>query len=58
MLCLSRKKNESVVCQLPNGDVIEVKVTGWSHGKVKLAIAAPEDVKLFRSELQWKERAA
>lgn len=53
-LVLSRKSNESLVMFM--GDV-EIKVTVFevSGGKAKLAISAPEEVKIYRSELVEEE---
>ncbi len=47
MLVLTRKKNESVLI----GDDIEIIVSELSDDKVKLAIRAPKNMKIFRKEL-------
>ena len=47
MLVLSRKLNETVVV---NGN-IEVKIVSIRGDKVRIAIAAPDDVRIMRSEL-------
>ncbi|HPW41109.1 MAG TPA: carbon storage regulator CsrA [Bacillota bacterium] len=47
MLVLTRKKDEAVVI----GDDIEIIVSEISEDKVKIAIKAPRDVKIFRKEL-------
>ena len=50
MLILTRKLNEEI--QL--GPEITVKVLAISDGQVKLGITAPDDVKIFRSEIYEK----
>jgi len=47
MLVLTRKKDESIII----GDDIEIIVSEISEDKVKLAIKAPKNVKIFRKEL-------
>lgn len=47
MLVLSRKTNESIRV----GDNIEVTVVSVRGNRVKLAISAPKDVRIKRSEL-------
>jgi carbon storage regulator len=47
MLVLTRKKDESIVI----GDDIEIIVSEISEDKVKIAIKAPKNVKVFRKEL-------
>lgn len=47
MLVLSRKAGESLFI----GDNIEIKISEISGDKVKLAISAPQDIKIMRSEL-------
>jgi carbon storage regulator len=51
MLVLSRRKNESVMI----GDNIEVTVTDFSQGQVKLGFAAPKEVVITRKELYIKK---
>jgi carbon storage regulator CsrA len=58
MLCLSRRKNESVILITPAGQTIRVVVTDTSLGKVRLAFEADDDVRILRAELQHKETAA
>lgn len=50
MLVISRKKGESLLI----GDNIEITVIKLDDGTVKLAIEAPRDVLILRSEL-YKE---
>lgn len=47
MLVLTRKKDESIII----GDDIEIIVSEISEDKVKLAIKAPKNVRIFRKEL-------
>lgn len=47
MLVLTRKKDEAVVI----GDDIEIIISEISEDKVKIAIKAPKNVKIFRKEL-------
>lgn len=47
MLVLTRKKDESVVI----GDEIEIIISEISEDKVKIAIKAPKNIKIFRKEL-------
>lgn len=47
MLVLTRKKDESIII----GENIEIIVSEISEDKVKIAIKAPKDVKIFRKEL-------
>ncbi|HNR03620.1 MAG TPA: carbon storage regulator CsrA [Bacillota bacterium] len=47
MLVLTRKKDEAVVI----GDDIEIIISEISEDKVKIAIKAPKNIKIFRKEL-------
>ena len=53
MLVLSRKENESVTLQGSEygADVVTVTVLAIQGNRVKLGFAAPEAVKIVRSEL-------
>ncbi|HBB29868.1 MAG TPA: carbon storage regulator [Clostridiales bacterium] len=48
MLVIKRKTNESILI----GDNIEVIISEISGDKVKIAINAPNDVKIIRKELK------
>ncbi|MBD7943041.1 MULTISPECIES: carbon storage regulator CsrA [Psychrobacillus] len=47
MLVLSRKKDESIMI----GDKIELKILSVDGDQVKLGIVAPQNVKVYRSEV-------
>jgi len=47
MLVLTRKTNQSIMI----GDEIEVTVLAVSREKIRLGIAAPRDVPVFRKEV-------
>ncbi|MFJ7825293.1 carbon storage regulator CsrA [Psychrobacillus sp. NPDC096623] len=47
MLVLSRKKDESIMI----GDQIELKILSVDGDQVKLGIVAPQNVKVYRSEV-------
>ena len=47
MLVLTRKTNQSIMI----GDEIEVTVLAVSRDKIRLGIAAPKDVPVFRKEV-------
>ncbi|MCC3374075.1 carbon storage regulator CsrA [Cohnella sp. REN36] len=47
MLILSRKKGQSIVI----GDNIEIYVVGTEGDQVKIGIAAPDQIKVYRKEV-------
>jgi carbon storage regulator len=47
MLVLTRKTNQSIMI----GDEVEVSVLAVSRDKIRLGIAAPRDVPVFRKEV-------
>jgi len=48
MLVLTRKKGESILI----GEGVEITVVDISEGKVRLAIDAPREVQIIRSEVK------
>ena len=51
MLALKRKQGESVTLTLPDGRAIVVFISSWDNHVCKVAIEAPADVKILRTEL-------
>ncbi|TWT46971.1 hypothetical protein KOR42_43150 [Thalassoglobus neptunius] len=51
MLVITRKPNEEIV--IDGG--ITVKVISTSNGRVKLGIVAPENVRIVRGEIAFRE---
>lgn len=56
MLVLSRKKNEAVVCTLPNGDEIVFTVLEGGSHRTRVGIEAPPSVQIRRGELPYEPR--
>ena len=50
MLLLTRREDESITLQTDQGE-IEVIVTRINKSQVQIAIDAPDDVKILRTEL-------
>jgi sRNA-binding carbon storage regulator CsrA len=62
-LVLSRQPGERVLIRCPDGTVLAVTVVEASHGRLRLAFAAPPDCVIVREELipeeerpQWLSR--
>jgi len=53
MLVLTRTPSESILI----GDKIEIRVISVKRGRVELAISAPKECKILRSELVKPEQA-
>lgn len=51
MLVLSRKKNEDIICFLPDGSEIRFVVVDIRGDKVRMGIEAPESIPVHRGEL-------
>jgi carbon storage regulator len=47
MLVLSRKPGEKLVI----GDTVTLTVLSCNNGRIRLALAAPEDIRILRGEL-------
>jgi carbon storage regulator len=56
MLVLSRRKNENVVIQLPDGTEIKVFVIDFRWDKVRLGFEAPRNIVVDRSEVSELRR--
>lgn len=56
MLVLSRKLNERVIIQVPDGSActIEIVVSGFQPGQVKLSFLAPRNVQIDREEVAMR----
>lgn len=54
MLVLSRKLHESIVID-PSNEPVRIQITDIGHGKVKVGITAPPDVRVMRAELLDRE---
>jgi len=56
MLALTRNKGESIVCRTKSGEEITITVIECG-GRCKLAIDAPESVRILREELIERRKA-
>ena len=57
MLVLSRKQNEVIVIETPEGRVIHVEIMRIGNGSIRLAIDAEREVHVRRKELQPLEQS-
>jgi len=55
MLILSRKVEEAIILELPNGDEIAVVITDIGETRTKVGIEAPSEVGIVREELLFHE---
>jgi carbon storage regulator CsrA len=51
MLILSRKENESIQIELPNGQFITVFISKLKRAHVRIGIEAEPEIKIIRTEL-------
>jgi carbon storage regulator len=51
MLVLTRRVGESILIELPTGDLIKVAVLGVKGNQVRIGTDAPDDIKILREEL-------
>jgi carbon storage regulator CsrA len=58
MLVLSRKRDEKIILRTKDGDEIELTVVKIDSNKVRLGIAASEEITILRSELIEHEPVA
>lgn len=55
MLVLTRKVNESIVIDCPDGTVFEFTIVRISGTRCTISFDAPDNVKIRRGELQERE---
>lgn len=61
MLVISRKKHEKVIVEIPPSDVprtLVLQVIRCGGAPIRLGFEGPEEIRILRSELQGKGRAA
>lgn len=51
MLALKRKQGESITITIPDGRVIVLEIVDSCYAYVKVAVQAPSDVSIVRTEL-------
>lgn len=51
MLVVSRKEGESIILELPNGEIVKFHVSKYMGAKTIVGIEAPKNVKILREEL-------
>ena len=51
MLVLTRKTNEAIIIELPNGEQVDIIVTQVRGNQVRFGIDAPKEVIVLREEL-------
>lgn len=51
MLVLTRKQNESIIVIFNDGRLIELRISKIENDRVKLALDAPKDIRIFRKEI-------
>jgi len=57
MLVVTRRPGESVIIELPTGELIEVTVLSVASNQVKLGTDAPPEVLVLREELLEREES-
>ncbi len=57
MLVLSRKEGEKIVLKLTNGEIITICLRDLTGSRASVAISAPREVKILRTEIAEKETA-
>ena len=55
MLVLTRHAGESIIIELPTGELIEVSVLGIKGNQVRLGTDAPDEYVILREELHESE---
>jgi carbon storage regulator len=51
MLVITRRPGESILIELPTGELVEVTVLGIKGNHVKIGTNAPDDMAIVREEL-------
>lgn len=51
MLVLTRRTDESIVCQASNGEIITITIVRVQQGSVRVGISAPPQVSVHRPEV-------
>jgi len=51
MLILTRRPGETLIIELPTGELVEVTVLGIKGNQIKIGIDAPADIAIVREEL-------
>lgn len=52
MLVLTRRLNEAIICEMPDGRRIRLQVVECRGGRCRIGIDAPWDVPVYREEVQ------
>lgn len=51
MLVLTRNVDQEIICVLPSGELMTVKVLSSRGGAARVGLNAPSQVKIFRREI-------
>lgn len=51
MLRLNRKKGESIVIELDNGELVEIQIIDSTPSQVQVGVVAPRGIAVWRREL-------
>jgi carbon storage regulator len=51
MLILTRHPGESIIIELPTGELIQVTVLAVKGNQIRIGTAAPDDIAIVREEL-------
>jgi len=55
MLCIGRKKGQTITLTTQHGQIIKVTVNELSRGYVRLGIEAPRDIAVSRNSQEVKQ---
>jgi carbon storage regulator CsrA len=56
MLCLTRRLDEEVIVEMPDGRIVRVRVGEVRADRVRLLFDAPQDVRIDRREVYERRR--